>query len=59
MNSKFMELNEEELNDINGGVIGVACAVVGALIAAGSACYGYGYAKGQQAGYKALKKKKK
>ena len=47
----FAEPNEQL--DVEGGVIGTICAVIGTALAIGTAIYGYGYAKGQQAGYRA------
>ena len=53
LNENFSELSMKDSNDIEGGVVGTICAVVGTLIAVGTAIYGYGYAKGQQAVYNA------
>lgn len=52
LNSGFAELSVSEQLDVEGGIIGTICAVVGTVIAVGTAIYGYGYAKGQQAGYR-------
>ena len=48
----FKELSESQMRDINGGVVGTICAVIGCAVAVGTAIYGYGYARGQQAGYR-------
>ena len=53
MNSGFAEMSVNEQLDVEGGVIGTICAVIGTALAIGTAVYGYGYAKGQQAGYRA------
>lgn len=52
MNSGFAEMSVNEQLDVEGGVIGTICAVIGTALAIGTAIYGYGYAKGQQAGYR-------
>ena len=50
--NSFSDLSQEELLDVEGGVIGTVCAVIGTAIAVGTAIYGYGYAKGQRDGYR-------
>lgn len=52
LNNCFINLTETEQYEVDGGLIGIICAIVGTAIAAGTAVYGYGYAKGQQAGYR-------
>ncbi len=49
----FSDIEEKELYDIEGGVIGTVCAVVATVLAVGTAVYGYGYARGQRDGYRA------
>ena len=51
----FEILNENELQEVEGGLIGTICAVIGTGIVVYRAIYALGYAQGQAAGYKQRK----
>jgi len=51
----FVEMNERELIETDGGIVFVIAAIVGiaaGVAAVGAGIYEYGKAKGEQAGYK-------
>ena len=48
----FKDLNHEEIQNVNGGLVAELCAVFGVVSGIYYACYHLGYAQGQNAGYK-------
>ena len=54
--NSFSPLSSEELLEVDGGIIGTIFAIVGTVVAVGTAIYGYGYACGQRDAYEELNK---
>lgn len=48
----FCEMSNDEMLEVDGGVVGPVCAVIGTVLAFYTFVYGVGYAMGQNAGYK-------
>ena len=59
--NEFLDLSMEESLETEGGVLGTIAAIAGiasGVVAIGTGIYAYGYAKGQQAAYRELEKRR-